>query len=55
MQLLASTYKEVDSFLTTFEEQFATLTAWLEKETSEVAKCDPGALDEVKGTVIVQQ
>lgn len=58
MQLLASTHEEVDSFLTTFEERYATLTACLEKEKSEVAeiaKCDPDALEEVKGTVIEQQ
>lgn len=58
MQLLASTHEEVDSFLNTFEERYATLTASLEKEkidVAEIAKCDPGTLDEVKGTVVEQQ
>jgi hypothetical protein len=58
LQLLGSTHEEVDSFLKTFEERYAVLTASLEKEKAEVAeiaKCDPDALDEVKVTVIEQQ
>jgi hypothetical protein len=58
LQLLGSTHEEVDSFLKTFEERYAVLTASLGKEKAEVteiAKCDPDALDEVKVTVIEQQ
>lgn len=58
MQLLASTHEEVDPLLTALEERYATITASLEQERAEVAeiaKCDPAALDEVKGTVTEQQ
>lgn len=58
MQLLASIHEEVDPLLKTFEERYATLTASLGQEKAEVAglaKCDPAALDELKGTVTEQQ
>lgn len=58
MQLLASTHEEVDPLLKTFEERYPNLTSSLEQEKAEVAelaKCDPAALDEVKGTVTEQQ
>lgn len=58
MHLLSSTHEEIDPLLKTFEERYATLTVSLEKEkveVAEIAKCDPDALDEVKGTVTEQQ
>jgi len=58
LQLLASTHEEVDPLLKVFEERHATLTTSLaeeKKDVAEIANCDPGVLDEVRGTVTEQQ